>query len=340
MKATIERVRGGRRAIVVPVHDDGDYATCRYLAEEYEKNDLVGTVAMVANRVIRSPGDELNTEAIAAWQALLDTGRFSISCHSRTHAFWGLTDEAESGIRLDNAGNEVPYSFDAGQITREVRDAGELLRRAFPTERVRAFVKPGFGRHKNGIQISEKAYEIVRAYYITMRNTGGGVETIPARDPYSIRSYMVREGEDAEVWKPYVDEAIEKNGMIVYLFHRIDEEASGLTVAKRDMSRLFAYVGEKKREGLVWVATFEEASLYTEELRAAKVDACETSDGIKVSLRVSLDPSIYDYPLTVRLELPPHYRDRLVTDDGRELTAEDGALLIDMAPNTDILIKK
>ena len=79
MKATLERVRGGLDATVVIVHDDGDLATCRYLLSEYEKNGLSGTIAMIAKRIINMPSDELNPEAIAAWQTLLDSGRFSIS---------------------------------------------------------------------------------------------------------------------------------------------------------------------------------------------------------------------------------------------------------------------
>ena len=38
MKAILEKVRGGRDATVVIVHDDGDLATCRFLLSEYEKS--------------------------------------------------------------------------------------------------------------------------------------------------------------------------------------------------------------------------------------------------------------------------------------------------------------
>ena len=64
MKATLERVRGGLDATVVIVHDDGDLATCRFLLSEYEKNGLVGTIAMVADRVAKSLNDELDTEVM------------------------------------------------------------------------------------------------------------------------------------------------------------------------------------------------------------------------------------------------------------------------------------
>ena len=107
MKATLEKVRGGLDATVVIVHDDGDLPTCRFLFAEYEKNRLSGTIAMVADRITKSSSDELDTEAVAEWQTLLDSGRFSISCHSRTHTFWGLTDEEEDGF-IDDGKEGIP----------------------------------------------------------------------------------------------------------------------------------------------------------------------------------------------------------------------------------------
>ena len=326
MKATLEKVRGGLDATVVIVHDDGDLATCRFLLSEYEKNGLSGTIAMVADRITKSPSDELNTDAVAEWQTLLDSGRFSISCHSLTHTFWGLTDEEENGL-IEDGGEGIPYHYEAGRITREVRDAGELLRTAFPSQRVRAFVKPGFGRHKNGVQISEKAYEIIRHYYVAMRNTGGGVESIPPRDPYNIRSYMVRGGESAEDWIPYTETAIAEHGMIVYLFHNIKDNASTLTVARSEASRLFAHVGKRLGEGKIYVTSLEEAVLYGEELRAARITLTEDIDAITLSLDTGLDPTIYDLPLTVRID---GAHGELRAEDGRTVTKRNGAHLIDI----------
>ncbi len=328
MKATLEKVRGGLEATVVIVHDDGDLATCKFLLSEYEKNGLSGTIAMVADRIIKLPSDELNTEAIAEWQELLDSGRFSVSCHSRTHAFWGLTDEEEDGL-IDDGGEGIPYHREAGRITREVRDAGELLRAAFPSQRVRAFVKPGFGKHKNGVQISEKAYEIIKRHYVAMRNTGGGVESIPPKDPYNIRSYMVRGGDSAEDWISYTETAIAKHGMIVYLFHNIKDKASTLTVAKSDASQLFAHLGKRLSEGKIHVTSLDEAALYGEELRAAKLSLAEDTDAVILSLETGLDPDVYDLPLTVRIDGADG---ELISEDGRPIVKRNGSHLVDVKP--------
>ena len=316
LKVRIEPVKDGKDAIVVIVHDDGDRDTCGYLLGELNKEDLCATIAMVSSRFMDVETGELNAEAVAFWQGLLDTGRFSLSSHSRTPRFWGMTNEEESGTRIDNGGNELPYSFPAGQITREVVGSRDDMRRAFPSQRMLTFVKPGFGRHSSGIQVSEKAYEIIRSAYIGMRNTGGGVSPIPTPDVYNIRSYMVRAGESDANWTPYVDRAINEGGMIVFLFHGIFEEGSGISVARRDVSPFLAYVGQKKREGKIWCTTLEQATLYTEELRASSVKASLKDGEISISLSTSLDPSVYNTPLTVSLTLPCGW-EKVTADDGR-----------------------
>lgn len=339
----IEPVKDGKAAIVVFVHDDGDRDTCEYLLGEFEKNDLCGTIAMVSKRFMNVETGELDAEAVAYWQALLDTGRFHLSSHSRTHSFWGLTDEKECGLRIDNRGVELPYSFEAGRITWEVGGSRDDMRRAFPSQRMLTFVKPGFGRHASGVQVSEKAYEIIRKYYIGMRNTGGGVSPIPTPDVYNIRSYMVRAGETEQNWTPLIDKAISERGLIVFLFHGIVEEGAGISVSKRNASPFLAYLGEKKRAGEVWCTTLEEATLYTEEYRCAKASAARNGDSISISLSAPLDASIYDCPLTLRVSLPDGWT--RVSLDGKPLEVqadENGRFIfLSVAPNApEITVKK
>ena len=165
------------------------------------------------------------------------------------------------------------------------------------------------------MQVSEKAYEIIRSAYIGMRNTGGGVSPIPTPDVYNIRSYMVRAGESDANWTPYVDRAINEGGMIVFLFHGIFEEGSGISVARRDVSPFLAYVGQKKREGKIWCTSLEEATLYTEELRASSVKASVKDDVISLSLLSPLDSNIYNTPLTISVTLPGGW-EKVSTESG------------------------
>ena len=163
-----------------------------------------------------------------------------------------------------------------------------------------------------------------------MRTTGGGVESIPARDPYNIRSYMVRGGESAEDWIRYTEDAIAEQGMIVYLYHTIEERESKLTVLKSEASRLFEHIGKRLGEGKIHVASFEEAALYGEELRASSLALTEEAGAATLSLVTRLDPTIYNIPLTVRID---GVYGELRAEDGRAVHERDGAYFLKLYPN-------
>ncbi|MBQ2377963.1 MAG: hypothetical protein II297_06150, partial [Clostridia bacterium] len=101
MNAVIEKVKGGRDAIVVISHDDGDRNTANYLVSEFERLDLRGTLSIIASSVYNPVTGERKEDNIAFWQGILDTGRFNISSHTMTHKFWGMTDEEEEGYYSD-----------------------------------------------------------------------------------------------------------------------------------------------------------------------------------------------------------------------------------------------
>ena len=94
-------------------------------------------------------------------------------------------------------------------------------------------------------------------------------------------------------------------GAIVFLFHNIvPGTASGISVEQEDTTKLFEYVAEKVDEGKVWCAYFEDAVIYTEEVRHAKVFSSILEDEITVSVTDDLDNEIYNLPLTVKCQVP------------------------------------
>lgn len=314
MNAVIEKVKGGRDAIVVISHDDGDRSTANYLVSEFERLDLRGTLSLIASRVYDPATGERKEGDIEFWQGILDTGRFNISSHTMTHKFWGMTDEDERGTYNDFSGNTIEYDYEAGRITNETKGARDILREIFPSQRILTFVKAGFGTHSSGVAVSDKAMEIIAQYYIGTRWDGGGLETIPSTDPYKFKSFMVRAGEDETKWIPLVDQAIEKKGAIVFLFHNIVAgTASGISVEQEDTTKLFEYVAEKVGEGKVWCAYFEDAVLYTEEVRHAKVSSSIFKNEITVSVTDDLDNEIYNLPLTVKCQVPDEWEKVEVT---------------------------
>ena len=314
--AFVEKVYGGKKSIVVIVHDDGTHATVDYMTSQFESYGLVGTLGLITKNLAQKTADgrwALKSSEVAYWRAILNRGVFDVASHSHTHSFWGLTDEDEWVYHLGSDNKTVTLlHIEAGRITEEVAGSREILKMAFPDQDVLAFIKPGFGRSTdaNGTtgmtQISDKAYEIIAENYIGMRNTGGGVSDIPVPDIYNVTSHTVKGADTAATWQSEVNKAINKNGMIVFLYHTITEnpEATSLSAKMSETDVFFEWLGEKSNTSDVWNTFLEDAMLYTEEYAAAKVEALDLGDSIRVSVTTGLDTDIYNHPLTVNVTLP------------------------------------
>lgn len=326
--AKIEKVYGARDAIVVIVHDDGTHATVDYMADSFELNGLVGTLGLITkNLASKNSGGNwvLKQSEVNYWRSILSRGVFDVASHSHTHSFWGISDEAESGYYLDSGNNLHEYSFEAGRITEEVAGSREILKMAFPDQDVLMMIKPGFGRvsdangTKGMTQISDKAYEIIAANYIGMRDTGGGVTTIPIENYYKINSFSVQYKNTAQDWQNAVNSAIKQNGMIVFLYHTIIEDdpskdGNSYTAKMSEADAFFEWLGEKNANGTVWNTFLEDAVLYATEYAETKLDAKDFGDRIELTLTNTLDQSIYNHPLTVTVP---------VSKDATSVTAID-----------------
>lgn len=350
MDAKIEKVYGGRDAIVVIVHDDGTHATVDYMVNQFKSHKLVGTLGLITKNLVTGKSSSgrwmLKTSEVNYWKSILNTGVFDVASHSHTHTFWGISDEAESGWYLDSSGNLHQYSYEAGRITEEVAGSKEILISAFG-QKVMAFIKPGFGRvsDENGTggmtQISDKAFEIIAENYIGMRNTGGGVETIPATNVYSINSHTVKAEDTAKTWQGQVNSAISSNGMIVFLFHQITNNASGLTANQSETDVFFEWLGDKNADGTVWNTYLTDAILYTEEYKNSNLSVIDNGETITVNLTHDMDNEVYNHELTVRIPIPTDSQTVSVKPEGGravdyevESDASGRYILLDIVPNS------
>lgn len=353
--ASVEKVYGGRDAIVVIVHDDGTKETVNYLSASFSSNDLVGTIGLIANKIATQDSDgdwSLNMTEVAYWRNILRTGRFDIANHSLTHKFWGISNEAESGYYLDSSGNMHEYSYEAGRITDEVVLSKELLQQAFPNEDILAFIKPGFGRvtDENGTtgmtQISDVAYRIIAEHYVGMRDTGGGVNEIPVTNILKVSSHTVRGTDTASTWQNQVNQAIQKNGMIVFLFHTIIDNPSDTSLSGKtsETDKFFSWLGDQKAEGTVWNTYLDDAMRYVTEYEHAELDVKDHGDRIVVSVTDDLDDDIYNHPLTVKIPVPENV-DKLTVKNGAveedlEIHVKGGIrfVLVDVIPDGDSVV--
>ena len=115
--------------------------------------------------------------------------------------------------------------------------------------------------------------------------------------------------------KSWVDSTCaSKDIWLVLVFHGIDSLGWEPTPIPK-LEEYFNYI--KDREGRLWVASFGDATKYMREREHANVTAEEKGGKISVSLSHSLDPAIYDLPLTVKTYVPANWRRVTVTQGAK-----------------------
>jgi peptidoglycan/xylan/chitin deacetylase (PgdA/CDA1 family) len=99
----------------------------------------------------------------------------------------------------------------------------------------------------------------------------------------------------------WADKTIDHGLWLVMVFHGIE----GIGWEPVPAERLRDYLDYlQQREDRLWIATFQEVAKYARERMSGTVVSNQVGNGIEVSVRHSLDPKLYDLPLTARTTVP------------------------------------
>ena len=120
--------------------------------------------------------------------------------------------------------------------------------------------------------------------------------------------------------------AISKGGWVVFLTHGIQGESNGnATYSPTDISAITGALDwAKQNDSKIWVATFRDAILYAKERDALKLTETTESSKLKLTVSVNITSSIveYDYPITVRREMPNGWSNISVSLNNEDIDVE------------------
>jgi peptidoglycan/xylan/chitin deacetylase (PgdA/CDA1 family) len=108
-----------------------------------------------------------------------------------------------------------------------------------------------------------------------------------------------------DMMKGWVDTSIANGIWLVLVFHGI--EGIGWEPLTTDTRRAY-YDYMKQQEGHLWIATFQDGVKYARERVHSKLTTTRSGESIAVTLNHSLDPRLYDLPLTARTMIPADWR--------------------------------
>ena len=314
--ARVMKAKGGAVSIVAMMHDDGVLDTALRVDGVIEKYGLVCDCAMVVSKLWDYKTNTPKENEIAPWRELLATGRMKMVSHSMTHTWWGIEPDEIDITKLRD---------DPEKMELEIVRAGEVLREIFPDQRVLAFVYPGFAAilSKYGADsttkyqyvFSPESRAIVAEEYIAAR-IGSGSYPIFSRGidwailgSLSLSDSAVKNGRVESFVKDLIDG--EKLGLIYC--HRVRDVTKEQVEAgyeyPDDVSMSVEYfedvckvIADGVASGKLWNTHYEDAILYVREAQSSFIGTDGDENKVKITLTDDLDDSVYNYPLTVKLD--------------------------------------
>lgn len=108
-----------------------------------------------------------------------------------------------------------------------------------------------------------------------------------------------------ETMKSWVDTSLEEDNIwLVLVFHGV----AGIgrePLTEAGLNEYYGYIADHTDD--LWVATFKNVTQYIRQRMNADVETSYSNDRISVNLTHSLDPELYDHPLTLKTYVPEEW---------------------------------
>lgn len=304
VSVSIADVKDNRPAIYTLISDDGYYDSGVILNELAKKHNLRVTVADYSCRL---------NENYEQWQTIEAEGHVEVVSHSYSHR-----KMADSETVTDDEYYQEIYGS-----------------RLFTEE---MFGKPMFGFVAPNNQMTERGYKFLRSagYFAVRRGTRGLNPLDPAdsEEPfgwYNLGCYGIGDAASTSERNQWIDAAIENKAWLIEMWHCISPEGdfSYQPISTAMADEHLAYAAWQRKQGNLWVASFEDATRYIRERQNATVQVVEAADDsavIELSCdRTVLPQRIFSDALTLNVTLPDDWRHVFVFQNGQacEVTVVD-----------------
>ncbi len=152
-------------------------------------------------------------------------------------------------------------------------------------------------------------FGLTQDYYIAARDCDGQIEAKTPTDFMKISSFLCGDAsgnKTAENFNTIAQSALKEKGWAVYLFHGIDGDGGFSPVDSNELNKHLQFLDANSDK--YWIDTFGNVVKYIKERDAVTVNQLSQSDTlITAELLDELDNSIYNYPLTVKKEIPANW---------------------------------
>jgi hypothetical protein len=268
---TICLIKDNKKSAVVFTTDDGLLTSVKYYVNEWKKDTLRGTCAII-------PGQLRNASAWAPWIALVAEGYLDLGNHSMNHPAGGIVNETWA------------------QLEPEVNGAKDAIEANVPGYKVVTFLCPEGAYNDLAIQkIMERhaANRVIDNGYNSFNPTVAQI--------YRCKRQQISSTTTVATMNGWIDQAIASGQWLIEAYHGCDNEGYEPPPCI-SLAQHYAYVATKRSQ--IWNGTFNEVIKYIKERQTGSVKTV-TSSAASIVLQLSdtLDNLIYNFPLTLKTEV-------------------------------------
>lgn len=322
-ETTVCDLKDDKTCAVTFTTDDALYRSCVFYQSRFKAYGLKGTLMLPTHFIRPSPirfvtesNDFANWEQ---WQAFVGEGYFDVGNHTKSHPYL----------------NKIT----AEQLEDEVNGAQEVLREKFPGQKIVSMANPY-------VVTDDAIDDVIRQRHYSARNGGDGYNTLnpTEKEWYRLDFQTALHKTTANEMNAWIDHAIENKLWLIEMWHGVDGQGWEPPASEECDKHLF-YLSQKL--DTVWNGTMEEVTLYLREKQHTTV-ITELADEteLRASLKTDLDRSLFQFPLTLKTEVPSDWNAARVICGSRDQTLAVGnvggnrVVYYDAVPNAGTLVLK
>jgi hypothetical protein len=295
-------VKDNKKGIVTLISDDGLYNSVMVLMSYWQKYGLRGTCALstgwIAGEGIVNGANGIGNGypnsyygTWAQWNSLFNNG-LDIANHTQSHV------------------NLVSINSDSARLNFEINGAKQRIDLNIPYYHTIGFVAP-FGA------TSDESRNVIAQHQYANATTAAGYNSLSPTEEqfFDLNRMPVIEGLDTATANGWINTAIANNQWVIEMLHGTNGEAfAPIDTALINLHS--AYIS--KRSNDILCATYSDAIKYIREKQNATVSLMLVdTDRLYLNLTHTLDNIIFNYPLTLRTEVPGSWSSVNITQNGQ-----------------------
>ncbi len=262
---------------------------------------------------------------------------------------WAFEMLAQDIIEASSQGHEIanhtethPNLLNEGPavFNQEIVKFQQRLSDALPNDNCETFSYP-FGAGAGDDLLSLQIQSLLRSTHIGARAVIDQVwgYDFGGSDYYKLPALVIRDVTTVEKVVSWNEEAIQRGGLAVIMYHKVDGSDGDLTVTQQIYEAQLDAINQMRDR--IWLARFKDMIKYHKEANAATLSLISQKDNVwELKLSDGLDDQVYTHPLSIKVKEPENFEVNYLIQGERllDFNKDQGEIYFEAIPDSGVII--